>query len=123
MDDLTEALVVEVCILAVQETFHLKNHLVVILPRNGFFIRGKRKKSLDAISGEYGGEAKFDSLKKQHMKKPLRGRHFQNDDEVIFEVECFLNNQNADFYNQGLHQVIHHWEKCVALKGKYVEKD
>ncbi|KAJ4428042.1 hypothetical protein ANN_24056 [Periplaneta americana] len=57
------------------------------------------------------------------MKKPLRGRHFQNDDEVIFEVERFLNSQNADFYNQHLHQVIHRWEKCVALMGEYVEKD
>ncbi|KAJ4450260.1 hypothetical protein ANN_01680 [Periplaneta americana] len=57
------------------------------------------------------------------MKKSLRGRHFQNDNEVIFEVERFLNSQNADFYNQGLHQVIHRWEKCVALKGEYVEKD
>ncbi|KAJ4430408.1 hypothetical protein ANN_22624 [Periplaneta americana] len=57
------------------------------------------------------------------IKKPLRGRHFQNDDEVIFEVERFLNSQNADFYNQGLRQVIHRWEKCVALKGDYVEKD
>ncbi|KAJ4448074.1 hypothetical protein ANN_10086 [Periplaneta americana] len=57
------------------------------------------------------------------MKNPLRGKHFQNDEEVIFEVERFLNSQNADFYNQGLHQVIHCWEKCVALKGEYVEKD
>ncbi|KAJ4425491.1 hypothetical protein ANN_28109 [Periplaneta americana] len=46
------------------------------------------------------------------MKKPLRGRHFQNDEEVIFEVEHFLISQNADFYKQGLRQVIHHWEKC-----------
>ncbi|KAJ4430669.1 hypothetical protein ANN_19260 [Periplaneta americana] len=56
------------------------------------------------------------------MKKLLLGRHFQNDDEVIFEVERFLNSRNADFYNQGLRQVIHR-EKCVALKGEYVEKD
>ena len=57
------------------------------------------------------------------MKKLLRDRHFQDDDEVIFEVERFPNSQNVDFYNQGPRQVIHRWEKCVALKGEYVEKD
>ena len=31
MDDLAETLVVEVCILAVQKTVHLENHLVVTL--------------------------------------------------------------------------------------------
>lgn len=57
------------------------------------------------------------------MKSPMRGRRFQDDDEVIAEVEHFLNTQSEDFYNQGLRQLIHRWEKCVALCGSYVEKD
>jgi len=56
------------------------------------------------------------------MKKPLCGRRFQDDDAVIAELEQYLNSQMEDFYNNDLWQLVHHWEKCVALGGGYVEK-
>lgn len=58
-----------------------------------------------------------------HLKKPLRGRRFKDDDEVITEVELFLKSQKEGFFKDGLHQLIHRLEKCVALGGGYVEKD
>ena len=65
----------------------------------------------------------FPDMAPNRMKKPFYGRHFQNDNEMIFKVERFVNSQNTEFYNQGLRQVIHHWEKCVALKGEHTEKE
>jgi hypothetical protein len=51
------------------------------------------------------------------LKKPLRGRRFQDDDDIISAVEDFLNSQNETFYDQGIEQLMHCWEKCVALQG------
>jgi histone-lysine N-methyltransferase SETMAR len=57
------------------------------------------------------------------LKKQLRGKRFQDDDDVISAVEYFLNSQNETFYEQGIQQLMHRWRKCVALQGAYVEKD
>jgi histone-lysine N-methyltransferase SETMAR len=48
------------------------------------------------------------------LKKPLRGKRFQDDDDVISAVEDFLNSQNETYDR---------WGKCVALQVAYVEKD
>lgn len=57
------------------------------------------------------------------MKTPLRGRRFENTDDVIQEVEEWFSAKTADFYNEGLRKVKRRWEKCVELKGDYVEKN
>ncbi|XP_023712914.1 histone-lysine N-methyltransferase SETMAR-like [Cryptotermes secundus] len=57
------------------------------------------------------------------LKKPLRGKRFEDDDDVICAVEDFLNSQNETCYDQDIQQLMHHWGKCVALQGAYVEKD
>lgn len=57
------------------------------------------------------------------LKSLMHGRRFMDDDKVIFKVEQFLNSQTGDFYNTGFCQVIHCWEKYVALDGRYVEKN
>lgn len=57
------------------------------------------------------------------LKSPLRGKRFNDDEEVISEVEDFFNSQTEDFYDKGIRQIIHRYEKCVDLGGSYVEKD
>jgi hypothetical protein len=56
------------------------------------------------------------------LKKPLREKRFQDDDDIISAAEYFLNSQNKISYDQGIQQLMHHWEKCVALQGAYVQK-
>ena len=56
------------------------------------------------------------------MKTPLRGRRFDDTDEVIEEVEQWFSTQSEDFYNGGMRSVKQRWEKCVTLDGDYVEK-
>ena len=56
------------------------------------------------------------------MKNPLRGRRFDDRDDVIEEVEQWFAEQSEEFYNAGLRKVKKRWEKCVELGGDYVEK-
>ena len=86
-------------------------------------LKGNNAKSIHAENPYSPDLAPSDFFLFPRMKSPMRGRRFQDDDEVIAEVEHFLNTQSEDFYNQGLRQLIHRWEKCVALCGSYVEKD
>ena len=55
------------------------------------------------------------------MRKPLAGRHFANDNEVMRVVEEFLGFQQ-EFFSSGIKALQHRWGKCVALEGDYVEK-
>jgi histone-lysine N-methyltransferase SETMAR len=55
------------------------------------------------------------------LKKPLRGKRFKDNDDVISAVEDFLSSQNETFYNQSTQKLMHRG-KCVALQGAYVEK-
>ena len=59
----------------------------------------------------------------QQMKTPLKGRRFDDTDEIIQELEQWFSMHSEDFYNDGMHSVKHRWEKCVTLDGDYVEKD
>lgn len=56
------------------------------------------------------------------MKTPLRGRRFDDTDEVIQEVEQWFSTQSEEFYNEGMRSIKKRWEKCVSLDGDYVEK-
>jgi hypothetical protein len=53
------------------------------------------------------------------MKNPLRGRRFDDMDDVIQEVEHWFSTQSEDFYNDGLRKVKKRWQKCVNLDGDY----
>lgn len=57
------------------------------------------------------------------MKKPLRGRRFDDREDAIFEVEQWFSSKAEDFYKEGLKQVKKRWQKCVTLQGDYVEKN
>ncbi|XP_071102349.1 histone-lysine N-methyltransferase SETMAR-like [Haliotis cracherodii] len=56
------------------------------------------------------------------LKKHLRGRRFEDDDELTAAVEGWLGDQNVDFYRSGITDWQTRWNKCVELGGDYVEK-
>ena len=47
----------------------------------------------------------------------------KDDQELITELEMWFGAQTEEFYNQGIRKVKERWEKCIALRGEYVEKD
>ena len=57
------------------------------------------------------------------MKLFLKGRRFPDDAALISEVTQWLEGQPRVFYENGLQSCIKRWEKCINLRGAYVEKD
>ena len=58
----------------------------------------------------------------RHMKKRLRGKHFENADDLREEVNSFLHEQSSDFFKNAFSELIVRWQKCVNVNGSYVEK-
>ena len=56
------------------------------------------------------------------LKKHIRGRRFQDDDELTAAVEGFLGDQDVEFFRSGINDWLTRWEKCVNVEGDYVEK-
>ena len=56
------------------------------------------------------------------LKKHIRGRRFQDDDELTTAVEGFLGDQDVEFFRSGINDWLTRWEKCVNVEGDYVEK-
>jgi hypothetical protein len=34
----------------------------------------------------------------------------------------FFEDQNREFYFEGLNKLVHRWAKCIDLEGDYIEK-
>jgi [histone H3]-lysine36 N-dimethyltransferase SETMAR len=56
------------------------------------------------------------------LKEQLRGTHFTDNDELKIAVTDFFEDQAEDFYKTGILSLKHRWQKCVTLRGDYVEK-
>ena len=56
------------------------------------------------------------------MKEGLRGNQYGNDNEVKTAVLNWLRHQPAEFYNSGIHALIHRWTVALERGGDYVEK-
>ena len=56
------------------------------------------------------------------VKKELRGRKFNSDEEVIDAVTLILEDLPESWYEAGLRKLKQRWEKCISIKGDYVEK-
>lgn len=56
------------------------------------------------------------------LKDGIRGRHFENNEEVIRAVKKWLRDQNKDWYRQGIHALVSRWRKAIERDGDYVEK-
>lgn len=56
------------------------------------------------------------------MKKPMRGRHFVDDIELTAEVDQWFETRPEGFFLEGIRALLHRWQKCIDLRGDYVEK-
>lgn len=57
-----------------------------------------------------------------NLKSELRGKRFHSDSDVIAAVEAYLQGQSSSFFSDGLMKLENRWNKCIAVKGDYVEK-
>ena len=57
-----------------------------------------------------------------NLKNYLRGTSYGSDNDVFEAVEGYFRSQNASFYLKGIKDIRKRWERCIVLKGEYVEK-
>jgi hypothetical protein len=51
----------------------------------------------------------------------LKVRHFSSDAEVIAAAETWLDRQPSEFFVSALQKVEQRTEKCIELRGEYVD--
>lgn len=56
------------------------------------------------------------------LKKELAGKKFSSNDEVITATEAYFADREKSFFSNGLKRLEHRLEKCIELRGDYVEK-
>ena len=57
-----------------------------------------------------------------NLKKQLKGRRFSCDKDLQSATEQWLDEQDEQFYSDGIEQLRKRYEKCIELHGDYVEK-
>jgi len=55
------------------------------------------------------------------LKKKLRGKKFNGNDDVKENVLNWLWHQDKDFF-AGINKQIKRWDKCISVAGDYVKK-
>ena len=55
-------------------------------------------------------------------EKMLLGKRFGSNEEVIAETETYFESKNELFYQKGVEKLEKRWNKCITLKGNYVDE-
>ena len=55
------------------------------------------------------------------LKKYLKGTKFASDNDVIQTTEAWFEDQSSEFYLRGLNMLEYRCNKCIDMKGDYVE--
>lgn len=56
------------------------------------------------------------------LKEDLRGKKFSTNDEVMCAVNEWFDTVEQNFFQDAIEMLERRWEKCVELRGDYVEK-
>jgi histone-lysine N-methyltransferase SETMAR len=56
------------------------------------------------------------------LKDEIRGKKFEDDEEVISEVMRWLQQRPAEWYREGTQALTSLWRKAIDSEGDYVEK-
>jgi hypothetical protein len=63
------------------------------------------------------------SLNREHRQEFfLAGQRFSSNQEAIAAVEGYFADLTKNRYRDGIMALEHRWNKCINLKGDYVEK-
>lgn len=53
------------------------------------------------------------------LKKHLKGRQFNSDDEVKDAVKDWVSSRPQEFWEQGILRLVHQWDRCAQAYGAY----
>jgi hypothetical protein len=62
------------------------------------------------------------SISTQNIKLFLTGPRFSSNQEATAAVEKYSADLTKNHYREGIMALDHRWNKCISLKGDYVEK-
>lgn len=57
-----------------------------------------------------------------NLKKFLRDKNFNSDDEVITAIEDYLTDVDSDFFCKGIESLRDRWPRVVASEGQYIQE-
>ena len=56
-----------------------------------------------------------------HLKKHLRGRSFDSNEDVIAAVEAYLDSLPTEFFQQGISALPERWQRVIHSNEKYID--
>jgi hypothetical protein len=56
------------------------------------------------------------------LKDAIRGKKFEDDEEVISEVKRWLRQRPSEWSGEGIQSLTSRWHKVIDSEGDYVEK-
>ena len=56
------------------------------------------------------------------MKDYLRGKHYDNLAQLASAISQWVKRTPKDFFTAGIEKLPDRWQKCVTVKGEYIEK-
>lgn len=57
-----------------------------------------------------------------NLKKELKGQRFESDEEIQNAVSWFFEGKDQNWFYQGIAALKNRYEKCIEVRGDYVEK-
>ncbi|GFY54924.1 histone-lysine N-methyltransferase SETMAR [Trichonephila inaurata madagascariensis] len=57
-----------------------------------------------------------------HLKKHLKGKRFNSDDELKDVVKDWVSSRSQEFWEQGIIRLVNQWVPCAQAYGKYFEQ-
>lgn len=56
------------------------------------------------------------------LKSDLRGEHVNTNDEMKSAILAHFEDTNPDYFSEGMKMLVKRYEKCIPIKGNYIEK-
>ena len=53
------------------------------------------------------------------LENHLHGLSFENEKEINDDLVSFFSSKNANFYREGIYQLVLKWEKAIESNGDY----
>ena len=58
----------------------------------------------------------------KNLKSDLRGKKFTNDNDLQAAVLAHFEDKTSKYFYNGIEMLIKRCEKCIEIKGDYIEK-
>ncbi|KAK3760730.1 hypothetical protein RRG08_034658 [Elysia crispata] len=62
------------------------------------------------------------NIRLKELKDYLKGNRYETDEDVKNAVLSWCRDKTADFFADGIQQVVRRWRLCIERDGDYVEK-